>query len=100
MERADIVEVLKGVLERPVLAESVHPVFDSCVAVEPAIIRTAIAEIEQLRRKAGAVSDGESFDEIKRLARAGAPLIDIDRVVDNPPYKMAYTYIDKPSDSE
>lgn len=44
-----------------------------------AAMREAADLIEKLQRLAGAVSDGESFDEIRKLASAGAPLIDIQK---------------------
>ena len=40
-----------------------------------AAMKEAADMIERLQRRAGAVSEGESFDEIRRLARAGAPLV-------------------------
>lgn len=39
------------------------------------LAKRALAELERLRGLAGAVSAGQTFDEIRRMASAGAPLI-------------------------
>ena len=58
----------------------------------------AIAEIERLRRKAGAVSGGESFGDIRRLSR----LVDAynDKVAPDNSLIAADRIVDKPSDTE
>lgn len=60
MSKPDIVERLQVAIQ----AESWDP-------VAKVMFRDALAEIERLRRLAGAVSQGESFAEVRQQVRRG-----------------------------
>ena len=68
----DIIESLKqavAVLPRPGTAYSDINVVGQPVTLPLAVVERAIAEIERLRRLAGAVSDGESFLDMRKASR-------------------------------
>jgi hypothetical protein len=55
------------------------PAGSTSVTLPLAVLERTIAELEKLRRLAGAVSDGENFEEIRKLAKAGEPLVDLQK---------------------
>ena len=68
----DIIESLKqavAVLPRLGTAHSDINVVGQPVTLPLAVVQRAIAEIERLRRLAGAVSDGESFLDMRKASR-------------------------------
>ena len=116
VKHRDIVDELKEYIVtaketyRPGSADSSINPFAIPVQLHTGVLERAIAEIERLRLKAGAVTDGEfydSFPEIKRLARAVDPLLNVGpykgRIVnkgDDNSLIAADRIVDKPSDTE
>ena len=105
VKHKDIVDELKeyvaaAKLLRPGTADSNINVFALPVEVHTGVLERAIAEIEHLRSKVGAVTLGQGFDEIRQLSRLGR-MVDAYKVkIEDNSLIEADRKVDKPSDTE